>query len=82
MRPALAGEGRYFVRVPRGTNADDYTVEAPQRMSADALDITAGADDGLDGFTRAQLFLQFREAQETEGFKGEFGGKKIHSDGL
>lgn len=31
VRPALAGEGRYFVRVPEGTNEKLYQhIEAPQ----------------------------------------------------
>lgn len=28
--PAFAGEGRYFVRVPRGTNEHEWEVDQPQ----------------------------------------------------
>ena len=76
VRPALAGEGRYFVRVPRGTNAEDYQVPLPGYISQDRLDIRSGADDGLDGDARGQLFLKFLEARDG-GYQGEFGGKII-----
>ena len=73
VKPALAGEGRYFVRVPPGPNAADYRPEAPQLLHHSELDITRGADDGVSDDNRGQLFLQYLEAVDNKKFKGTFG---------
>lgn len=72
VRPAFAGEGRYFVRVPPGTNAHDFTAEEPEVVPHEKLDINYGPDDGLDPEERAQLFLKYLQEQE-DGYDGEFG---------
>lgn len=72
VRPALTGEGRYFVRVSPGTNADDYRLEEPSLVTDAQLDINAWPDDGLDKESRATLFLRYLEEQE-QGYQGEFG---------
>jgi hypothetical protein len=38
VRPAFAGEGRYFVRVPEGTNQGLFEVDKP--VEIDMKDIT------------------------------------------
>lgn len=73
VKPALAGEGRYFVRVPPGTNAADYRPEAPQLIHHSELDIVNGASDGVSDDNRGQLFLQYLEAVDSKKFKGNFG---------
>lgn len=71
----MAGEGRYFVRVPPGTNADNYQEEAPGFISHEELDIKSGADDRIDAITRAQIFLKYKNLEpQDEGYEGGFGG--------
>ena len=72
VRPAFAGEGRYFVRVPPGTNADDYNEPKPSFVSKEQLDIDYGAEDGLQPEERAQYFLKFLQEEEN-GYDGDFG---------
>lgn len=75
VRPAPAGEGRYFVRVPPGTNAGNYVVQEPQPVDAAALESGGAPDDGLDDAQRTALFLRFLVEQEEEGYEGNFGGE-------
>lgn len=72
VRPAQAGEGRYFVRVPTGTNAHQYQVEPPRALTENQLSIDAHPEDGLDEESRAQAFLQYLQAEE-DGYEGSFG---------
>ena len=72
VRPARSNEGRYFVRVPEGTNAGRYSPPKPQFVRSEQLDVDYGADDGLDPEERAQLFLQYLSEQGDEGDE-EFG---------
>lgn len=74
VKPAFAGDGRYFVRVPKGTNANDYSPEKPEFVTREQLDVRRGADDGLQPEERAQYFLKFLEKQDEEGYEGDFGG--------
>lgn len=72
VRPAFAGEGRYFVRVPPGTNADNYELMTPQYIDQAALN--GAPEDGLDEDERTRMFLQFM-AEQHNGFEGTFGGE-------
>jgi len=72
VRPARSNEGRYFVRVPEGTNAGRYSPPKPQFVRSEQLDINYGAEDGLDAEERAQLFLQYMSEQGDQGDE-EFG---------
>ncbi|KAL4516009.1 hypothetical protein Ndes2437A_g06722 [Nannochloris sp. 'desiccata'] len=73
VRPALAGEGRYFVRVSPGTNAPDFRPETPQLIHHSELDIERGAEDGVSDDDRGQLYLQYLEAVDNKRFSGNFG---------
>ncbi len=73
VRPADAGEGRYFVRVAPGTNASLYTVDAPAERSAAELGAVGAAARGDDAEERARLFLEYLKAQEEGAFEGLFG---------
>lgn len=78
VKPAFAGDGRYFVRVPKGTNANDYSEDKPEFVSREQLDVRQGADDGLAPEERAQYFLKFLEKQDEEGYEGDFGGTMMY----
>lgn len=78
VKPAFAGEGRYFVRVPPGTNADDFTPEKPSFVSHERLDLNNVADDDIEAEERAEMFLKFLQEQE-DGYEGEFDGEHINS---
>jgi UDP-3-O-[3-hydroxymyristoyl] N-acetylglucosamine deacetylase len=71
VKPAFANEGRYFVRVPEGTNGNSYSPPKPTFVSKEQLDINYGAEDGLDPEDRAQLFLQYMSAKGEDGEDGE-----------
>lgn len=47
VRPAFAGEGRYFVRVPVGTNQERW--DEPQQQAAAAVEAAAEAEEGEAG---------------------------------
>lgn len=60
VKPASASSGRYFVRVPEGTNSGaSYAAPKPSFVRTEQLDVNYGAEDGLDAEDRAQLFLQY-----------------------
>ena len=80
VKPATAGSGRYFVRVPEGTNGGTYSAPKPSFVRTDHLDVNYGAEDGLDAEERAQLFLQFMGSDEAEG--EEFGAYLQRTQGL
>jgi hypothetical protein len=71
VRPALAGEGRYFVRVPPGTNAANFQLQRPQQVNPEALG--ADGEDGLGEAERTALFLGYLHEKEA-GYDGTFGG--------
>lgn len=81
VRPASAGEGRYFVRVPPGTNAPFFSLEAPKPVSKESLDIRSGVDDGLDDETRSVMYLQYLKEQDS-GYDGSFGGRSWWYEGF
>jgi UDP-3-O-[3-hydroxymyristoyl] N-acetylglucosamine deacetylase len=81
VRPALAGEGRYFVRVPPGTNAPDFRPEAPRLLHHSELQLGAGADDGVGDDDRGQLFLTYLADVDAEKFNGSFGDYIIEKKG-
>jgi hypothetical protein len=41
--PAFAGEGRYFVQVPTGTNVDSWQMEQPQSFESQGAGMGRGA---------------------------------------
>jgi UDP-3-O-[3-hydroxymyristoyl] N-acetylglucosamine deacetylase len=73
VKPACAGEGRYFVRVPEGTNSCDFNQAKPSFVSREQLDIGYGAEDGLDPEDRAQLFLKYMQDEEFQENGESFG---------
>ena len=72
VRPAFANEGRYFVLVPPGTNANKFSLETPKIVSHEELDAKAGASDGLTDEYRAQLYLGFLQERERGTYTGDF----------
>ncbi|EFN51792.1 expressed protein [Chlorella variabilis] len=65
--PAFAGDGRYFVHVPLGTNSRHWALEQPEVQdlkACKAAEASAGAklmkDGGEDGL-HAKLFFEFLE---------------------
>jgi UDP-3-O-[3-hydroxymyristoyl] N-acetylglucosamine deacetylase len=81
VRPAFAGEGRYFVHVPAGTNAHKFNLIDPESVDPSQLDVRAGAVDNLSDDARAQLYLQFRKDEESGQFEGSFGDYVKHKVG-
>jgi hypothetical protein len=81
VKPAFAGEGRYFVRVPPGTNADDFTPEKPSFVSHERLDLNNVAEDGIEAEERAEMFLKFLQEQD-DGYEGEFDGEAYKFNNL
>lgn len=73
VRPAAAGEGRYFVRVPKGTNASEFVVK-DDTVVVDEEDMTDSepVEDEEVERARVQLFTEYLAAQEDEGYKGTF----------
>eukprot|EP00882_Tetradesmus_deserticola_P033080 GHRQ01037754.1.p1 GENE.GHRQ01037754.1~~GHRQ01037754.1.p1 ORF type:complete len:292 (+),score=84.52 GHRQ01037754.1:643-1518(+) len=74
VRPAFAGEGRYFVRVPEGTNAprfqfDDGSLldEAPFEEGIAAVPVPEEIED-----LKVEWFTTYLAAQEEEGYIGTF----------
>ncbi|KAL4433595.1 hypothetical protein ABPG75_000036 [Micractinium tetrahymenae] len=71
--PAFAGEGRYFVRVPRGTNEHEWELEQPQERELEDLDAPAfTAKHAPNDVSNAQLFFEFIKAQEDGEFSVSF----------
>ncbi|KAL6770902.1 hypothetical protein ACKKBF_B33170 [Auxenochlorella protothecoides x Auxenochlorella symbiontica] len=68
VRPALAGEGRYFVRVPPGTNAGRFVVEEPESRTLEDLDIDAPEDDPYED-ERSEVFFKWLAARGA-GYEG------------
>lgn len=71
--PAFAGDGRYFVHVPLGTNSRHWALEQPEVQ--DLKEASAGAklmkDGGEDGL-HAKLFFEFLEKEDTGIASGSF----------
>lgn len=72
VKPAHAGQGRYFVRVPEGTNANAYNAPTPSFVAREQLDINYGAEDGLQPEERAQYFLQYLQEEDFDGGFGDY----------
>lgn len=72
VRPALAGEGRYFVRVPPGTNAARFVVDEPEPRTLEDLDIQPPEDDPYED-ERSEVFFKWLTAREA-GYEGNLDG--------
>lgn len=70
--PAFAGEGRYFVRVPPGTNSDMWEVEQPQSRKLEDIGPSTRRSAGGAGGMNSALFFQFLEKCEDGDFDGSF----------
>lgn len=71
VRPAYAGEGRYFVRVPPGTNSHLFELEEPtDEKSDEQLEIEEAAQIPDD--LRVHLFHEFLRLQGEENYQGTF----------
>lgn len=73
VRPAFASEGRYFVRVPPGTNSGLFELQEPTERGIENLgdDYSEAANDPEIESLRLQLFQEYLRAQE-QGFSGAF----------
>ncbi|EFJ46631.1 hypothetical protein VOLCADRAFT_105382 [Volvox carteri f. nagariensis] len=76
VRPAFAGEGRYFVRVAEGTNAPRAMAGADMDLQEEIME-DISTEEGLlnDPEYRQELVTAYQEyvdAQEEEGFGGSF----------
>ncbi|GLI69505.1 hypothetical protein VaNZ11_014139 [Volvox africanus] len=76
IRPAFAGEGRYFVRVPEGTNASRAVAGADMDLQEELVEDIATEQALLnDPEYREELVARYQEyvdAQEEDGFGGSF----------
>eukprot|EP00195_Chlamydomonas_chlamydogama_P005783 CAMPEP_0202901626 /NCGR_PEP_ID=MMETSP1392-20130828/14362_1 /ASSEMBLY_ACC=CAM_ASM_000868 /TAXON_ID=225041 /ORGANISM="Chlamydomonas chlamydogama, Strain SAG 11-48b" /LENGTH=544 /DNA_ID=CAMNT_0049588215 /DNA_START=73 /DNA_END=1704 /DNA_ORIENTATION=+ len=71
VRPAYAGEGRYFVRVPEGTNSDMFELEEPENIDLSRFEVEEEPDEELEAL-KLQLFQDYLSVQELEEFTGTF----------
>uniref|UniRef100_A0A7S3R5S0 UDP-3-O-acyl-N-acetylglucosamine deacetylase n=1 Tax=Dunaliella tertiolecta TaxID=3047 RepID=A0A7S3R5S0_DUNTE len=70
VKPACANEGRYFVRVPEGTNQGKFEIQEPKDIDIrDSGPLDLGPD-GEDA--KMALFAEYLEAEEQEKFEGSF----------
>ncbi|KAF5842420.1 hypothetical protein DUNSADRAFT_7403 [Dunaliella salina] len=70
VKPACANEGRYFVRVPQGTNEGKFEIEEPKDIDireSGPLDLGPEGED-----VKMALFKEYLEAEEMEKFEGSF----------
>ncbi|KAI8475980.1 MAG: hypothetical protein J3K34DRAFT_464345 [Monoraphidium minutum] len=73
VRPAYAGDGRYFVRVPKGTNSDRFVLDDDEQI-VDEEDLPEAMADPYDtegDRIRVELYTQYLAAQEDD-FEGTF----------
>ncbi|KAF8058327.1 lpxC [Scenedesmus sp. PABB004] len=74
VRPAYAGEGRYFVRVPPGTNGGRFVFDGGNLLDDapvdEALAVAPVPDEVED--LKVEWFSAYLAAQEDEGFIGTF----------
>lgn len=75
VRPAFAGEGRYFVRVPDGTNGGRFVFdegslldEAPYEEGITPVPVPEEVED-----LKVEWFTAYLAAQEEQGYIGTFG---------
>lgn len=80
VRPAFAGEGRYFVRVPPGTNSHLFQVDKPAAIPLSEMGGDGQAVDPEVESLKIQLFQLYLEAQEEKGFSGTFTDYVDQSD--
>ncbi|GAX81596.1 hypothetical protein CEUSTIGMA_g9024.t1 [Chlamydomonas eustigma] len=71
VRPAFAGEGRYFVQVPKGTNSHLFKPAGPEVNTLDELSSGIESDTELEAL-KLNMFQMFLEDQEKSGFEGNF----------
>ncbi|PNW71416.1 hypothetical protein CHLRE_16g653350v5 [Chlamydomonas reinhardtii] len=78
VRPAFAGEGRYFVRVPEGTNAargEESLVRMLEAGAGKQPEEEEAMDDTATREYKRELIAAYQEyvdAQEDDGFNGTF----------
>ncbi|KAG2451879.1 hypothetical protein HYH02_003654 [Chlamydomonas schloesseri] len=78
VRPAFAGEGRYFVRVPEGTNAARGEETLSRMLQANAALVEEPEEEQDDVAVREYkreliaAYQEFVDAQEDDGFNGTF----------
>lgn len=79
VRPAFAGDGRYFVRVPDGTNEDRFSdIEVREVADPTATPpLTADQEDA-----EVALFVGYLRDQENDGFAGSFDDWKRHREAM
>lgn len=71
VRPAFAGEGRYFVRVPKGTNGKRFEL-LDQNEEVDAESVTQDDNSQSIEALKIELWRDYMAAQENEDFRGTF----------
>ncbi|KAK9847002.1 hypothetical protein WJX84_008281 [Apatococcus fuscideae] len=71
VRPAFADEGRYFVRVPEGTNSHRFSIEEARPMGVEDETLQGGRMTTADEDTQVNIFCAFLEDQD-RGFEGTF----------
>ncbi|KAK9820752.1 hypothetical protein WJX74_011056 [Apatococcus lobatus] len=71
VRPAFADEGRYFVRVPEGTNSHLFSIDEARPMGVEDEALQGGEMTTSDEDTQVNLFCAFLEDQD-RGFEGTF----------
>lgn len=70
--PAFAGEGRYFVRVPEGTNSGRFQMEELLEIPRSEFGAYDHILDPDEEALRVQLFDEFLEAEDQGEFEGTF----------
>lgn len=66
VRPAFAGEGRYFVRVPKGTNCGRFKLQDEELVVTEADMEAAATDSAVDAElerAKVELYMRYLEAQ-------------------
>ena len=74
VRPAFAGEGRYFVVVPKGTNCDRFALGDEERLvteedAEDALRASGDVDPEAER-AKVELYTRYLEAQVRRDERG------------
>eukprot|EP00199_Chlamydomonas_sp_CCMP681_P000968 CAMPEP_0119108170 /NCGR_PEP_ID=MMETSP1180-20130426/13506_1 /TAXON_ID=3052 ORGANISM="Chlamydomonas cf sp, Strain CCMP681" /NCGR_SAMPLE_ID=MMETSP1180 /ASSEMBLY_ACC=CAM_ASM_000741 /LENGTH=516 /DNA_ID=CAMNT_0007093759 /DNA_START=29 /DNA_END=1576 /DNA_ORIENTATION=+ len=70
VRPAFAGEGRYFVHVPQGTNLHRFKLNSGTQVGAQDAEQMPLEED-VEG-KKIELFKRYLVDQEEGGFEGNF----------
>jgi hypothetical protein len=72
VRPASAGEGRYFVRMPQGTISHLFELDKPFPVDPRNLKPDGGPVNEIRSAAEAQLFIRYLKAQDLKQFDGTF----------